>query len=362
MLEMSTEAINRELLKAMIAKAKGRKGVTQRSDEFTLLTIRKNALPDLLGYVLAVLDGAPPVYDVKGRADCPPDLFMRMAGTLKSCTEACGVSYEIGHSKTDFDPEEEGDLCLTISHHMDGWSVMLSVDELSPGYEDLDFRAGLFQSLVKCVGLSESVQIRCEAGELTLESETVRHVKEAASAGGENGSGPGLCKYWASSGFTRRNNDGSEKWINFKTLAFYIPGYNDFLAAAKRCATHFCSGGTVVQTEVWLLNYGGDYEQLRSLFAANLPCNDWEVTFRGRPKYGIEDIDKMFEETDSLLLPLFVIKDRKVGEINVELYHTKGVPTLHFSTFSEKIDKAEKIIRQIVAELSDGKAVINEEV
>jgi len=361
MFEMSTEAISKELLKEMIAKANARRDFHERPDEFNLFTIRKNALPDLKGYVLAVLDGQHPVYDVKGRVDCPPDLFMRIAGTLKACTEACGVSYEIGQSKTDFDPEEEGDLCLTLRHGENGWSIQLSVDELSAGYADLDFRAGLFQSLVKCVGLSETVQIRCEAGELTLESETVRHVKEAASAGGENASGPGLCKYWASSGFTRRNTDGSEKWINFKTLAFYIPGYNDFLAAAKRCAAHFCLGGAVVQTEVWLLNYGGDYEQLRSLIAANFPCEDWEVTIRGRPKYGIDDIDNMFEETDSLLLPLFVIKDRKVGEIDVELYHSKGVPTLHFSTFSEKIDKAEKIIRQIVAELSDGKAVIDEE-
>jgi hypothetical protein len=38
------------------------------------------------------------------------------------------------------------------------------------------------------------------------------------------------------------------------------------------------------------------------------------------------------------------------------------MPTLHFSTYTEDIDKADKVIRQIVAELSDGKAVINEEV
>jgi hypothetical protein len=361
MFEMSTEAISKELLKEMIAKAKGRKGVKQRSDEYSLFTVRKNALPDLKGYVLAVFDGNFPSYGFKGRSDCPPDLFLRVAEELKSATEACGVSYEIGQSKTDFDPEQEGDLCLTLRHGENGWSIMLGIDELSAGCEDLEFRAGLFQSLVKCVGLSESVQICCEDGELTLESETVRHLNEDSSAGGEKASSSGLCKYWANCGFTRLNNDGSEKWINFKTLAFYIPGYNDFLAAAKRCVAHFCSLGTLVQTKFWLLKYCGDYEQLRSFLAANFPCNDWEVTARGYPRYGIDDLDKMFEETDSLLLPLFVIKDRKVGEIDVELYHSKGVPTLHFSTFSEKIDKAEKIIRQIVAELSDGKAVIDEE-
>ena len=359
MFEMSTEAVSRDLLKEMIARAKARRGIKERADELNKFTIRKDALPDLCGFDLA---SEMPVSKVKGISDCPPELFLRIAEELKNVTSACGVSYEIGQSKTDFDPEQEGDLCLTIRHNIDGWSILLSVDELSAGYDDLDFRAGLFQGLVKCIGLSESVQISCEAGELTLESETVRHLNEDSSPGAAKASGPGLCKYWASSGFTRLNNDGSDKWINFKTLAFFIPSFTVFKKSVERCAAHFCSLGTLVQTRLWLVNYVGDYEQLRAFLAANFPCDDWEVTFRGRPKYRIEDIDKMFEETDSLLLPLFVIKDRKVGEIDVELYHAKGVPTLHFSTFSEKIDKAEKAIRQIVAELSDGKAVINEEV
>jgi len=359
MFEMSTESISRDLLKKMIARAKARRGIKERSDELNLFTIRKDALPDLRGFDLA---SEMPVSKVKGISDCPPELFLRIAEKLKNATSACGVSYEIGQSRANFDPEQEGDLCLTIRHNIDGWSILLSVDELSAGYEDLDFRAGLFQSLVKCVGLSESVQISCEAGELTLESETVRHLNEDSSAGAEKASGPGLCKYWASSGFTRLNNDGSDKWINFKTLAFFIPSPTVFKKSVERCAAHFCSLGTLVQTRLWLVNYVGDYEQLRSFLDANFPCEDWEVTIRGRPKYGIDDLDKMFEETDSLLLPLFVIKDRKFGEIDVELYHSKGVPTLHFSTYTEDIDKADKVIRQLVAELSDGKAVINEEV
>jgi hypothetical protein len=109
-------------------------------------------------------------------------------------------------------------------------------------------------------------------------------------------------------------------------------------------------------------DYSGDYEELRTFLGSNFPCNDWRVMICGRPKYGIDDLDKMFEETDSLLLPLFVIKDRKVGEIYMDLGHDKGMSTLCFSAYTEDIDKADKVIRQIVSELSDGRAVINEEV
>ena len=239
---------------------------------------------------------------------------------------------------------------------------MLSVGSLSAGNEDLDFRSVLFRSLVKCANLSESVHIRFEAGELSLESQTVKHVNALSGLASQKASDAGHCIYRVSGGQPHWDHDRSYKPRNFNDLAFYFPTYKDFLAAAKRCTEHFFSLGAVARSELWLNNDDGDYEELRSFLSATFPCNDWRVKILGRPKYDIDDLDKMFEETDSFLLPLFVIKDRRVGEINMELGYDKGSLTLNFSTYTEEIDKAEKVIRQIVAELSDGKAVINEEV
>lgn len=238
---------------------------------------------------------------------------------------------------------------------------MLSVGSLSEGNKDLCFRAGLFRSLIQCMGLSESADIRCDGSNLYLESETVKYFENVVAMGKHKASDVGHCIYWASGGCPIRIDDGSMRPMNFSTLSFSHLETDHFLMAAKRCTEHFCSLGPVVQTDLWLSEYDGDYDELRSFLSANFPCTDWRLMISGRSKYGIDDLDKMFEETDSLLLPLFVIKDRRVGEINMELGYDKGSLTLNFSTYTEEIDKAEKVIRQIVAELSDGKVVIDEE-
>jgi hypothetical protein len=359
MFEMSIQTISKELLKEIIDKAKARRDFKERSNEMTCFTIRKDVLPDLQGYVLA---SETSIAGVTGIADCPLDLFRRLAEPLRDRVLGCGVDYNIAHSNTGYNPEEEMDLLMVFRHGQYGWGVGLAVGTLSAGDKDLFFRADLFRNLVKCAGLSESVNILLEAGELSLKSETVKYAENLASLTSQKASDVGHCIYWANGGKIRWNNDRSMTTSNFSTLEFYFPAYCDFLTAAKRCMEHFVSLGAVTRTIFWLVDYDGDYEELRSFLSINFPCDDWRVKLLGRPKYGIEDLDKMFEETDSLLLPLFVIKDRKVGEINVELYHSKGVPTLHFSTYTEDIDKADKVIRQIVTELSDGKAVINEEV
>ena len=353
MFEISTEPLSRDLLKEMLCKAKGRHGYSGRSTELSCFEINKNVLPDLQGYVLAPKK-LKPIKDVVGIADCSLDLFLRIAEPLHDHVKGCGVFYAIAQSQTVYNPEEERDLQLIIRHCEHGWGVGLAVGTLSAGYKDMLFRADLFRSLVRCAGLSESVHIRCEAGELSLESETAKHSHNLAGQASKKASDVGNCIYWMSG--ANSNNK------NFSTLEFYFPGYSDFLTAAKRCTGHFFSLGSVVRTRFWLVNYDGDYEELRSFLSANFPCDDWRVMISGRPKYGIDDLDKMFEETDSLLLPLFVIKDRRVGEIDMELDYDKGALTLNFSTYTEEIDTAEKVIRQIVAELSDGKAVINEEV
>jgi hypothetical protein len=78
------------------------------------------------------------------------------------------------------------------------------------------------------------------------------------------------------------------------------------------------------------------------------------------PKYGVDSLDKMLAETESLLLPLFMFKDRRAGEIDVELYHDKGTLTLFFSSAGDDLEVEEKSIRKLVAELSDGQVVIDE--
>ena len=360
MFEMSTETVSRDLLKEMIAKAKARRDFKKRSKELSFFTIKKDVLPDLQGYVLA---SEVPIASVRGTADCPLEQFLRLAESLKERVESCGVSYEIAQSKTRFDSAKESDLELSIRHNANkGWGVMLNVDTSRPECADMVSRSALFRSLVECAGLSESVEIRCDDGKLYLESETVKSDDNFIESASMKTSDIGRCVYWASGGQVRSYDRGSITLYNFSILAFYFPRFSDFLAASKRCTEYFCSLGKVVCSEFWLNNYDGDYEWLRTFLGTNFPCNDWQVMIDGRPKYDIDDLDKMFEETDSLLLPLFVIKDRKVGEIYMDLGHDNGMSTLCFSAYTEDIDKADKVIRQIVAELSDGKAVINEEV
>jgi|GEM_PF-5697070 len=359
MFEMSTEVISRDLLKEMIVKAKERRGFKTRSGEQTYFEIRKNRLPDLQGYVLS---RKTPVSNVNGIADCPLDVFFRISEVLKTFVERCGVNYEIDQSGKGFDPEEESDLCLTVRYSIDyGWGIMLSIGSLSVGCKDMLFRADIFRNFVHCVGLSDLVKIRCADSNLYLESETVKSSENFQNSASSKASDIGSCIYWASGGQTCRDDSGIYKGLNFSTLAFYFPEYNDFLVASRKCKEYFCSQGAIVRSELWLSEYSGDYDWLRTFLGSNFPCTDWRLMISGRSKYGIDDLDKMFEETDSLLLPLFVIKDRRVGEINMELGYDKGSLTLNFSTYTEEIDKAEKVIRQIVAELSDGKVVIDEE-
>ena len=360
MFEISTESLNRDILQEMVAKARKRRDFAESSTACSYSTIKRDILPNLKGYVLARKNG---ILSVEGVADCPLDHFLRNIDSIRDRVDACGISYAINQSGKVFDPEEERDLDLLVRYdEKDGWMIALSIGLLSAGSKDMAFRVALFRDLVCCANLSESVKICFKGGEIFLESEIVNNVDTVESGVVAKGTSTFQGRYWVSGGACRRKEDGSETRINFSTLGLYLSSYDDFLSASKRCTDYFFSLGSVVRTCFWLKDYAGDYDELRSYLGTKFICNNWRVTILGRPKYGLDDLDKMFEETDSLLLPLFVIKDRKVGEINVELYHSKGVPTLHFSTYTEDIDKADKVIRQIVAELSDGKAVINEEV
>jgi hypothetical protein len=360
MFEMSTESISRDLLKEMIAKAKECRGFKTRSEERTYFEIRKNRLPDLQGYVLS---RKTPVANVNGIADCPLDVFFRVSEVLKTFVERCGVSYKIDQSGEGFDPEEEFDLELMVRYDSNtGWGIMLSIGALSVGCKNLLFRADIFRNFVQCAGLSDLVKIRCAENNLYLDSETVKCTENFLKSASSKASDIGSCIYWASGGQIFRTDSGIFEAKNFSILAFYFPDYNDFLVASRKCKEHFCSLGSIARSELWMRDYSGDYEELRTFLGSNFPCDDWRLMISGRSKYGIDDLDKMFEETDSLLLPLFVITDQRVGDIDMELGYDKGALTLNFSTHTEEIDKAEKVIRQIVAELSDGKAVINEEV
>lgn len=352
MLELSTLPVSRAVLGQFIALARAKKGVAFRAGA-AYQTLKAQTIPDLGAYIVPPQDNI--TIDGVGVDDISYGTFWAVCRGLRSTVRRCEMSIELAESGKVHNVGETYDLCGTVGFNDTGLRARAQVCA-----KDMEYRCRVFNAFIDACGRNGTMRTVHEDGKLFVRSDSMQC--ESAS-----NLDRGLVKQVAAEGrlyqYDGANCYDGRKVTNFSTLMIYMPdvaGGDEMPAPMRGCIDWLRGFGRLLQSDISVSLHSTEYQKVADVLGGFVVPSRWEVQLKAVPKYGVDSLDKMLAETESLLLPLFMFKDRRAGEIDVELYHSKGALTLFFSSAGDDVEVEEKAIRSLVAELSAGEAVIDE--
>lgn len=351
MLELSTLPVSRAVLEQFIALARAKKGVVLRAGA-AYQTLKSQTIPDLRAYVVPPQDNVSIAgFDVD---DISHGSFWAVCRALRGIVQRCEMWIDVAESDKPSNVVTY-DLRGIVGFRDTGLSARLGTS-----VEDKECRCRLFNAFIEACGRSGTMRTVHEDGKLFVRSDSM----QCESAGDLD---RGLVKQVAAEGrlyqYNSSNNDDGRYVTDFSDLTIYmldVQERDQMPPSMSGCVDWVRGFGRIMESRVSVSMNSVEYHKVADVLGRFVEASRWQVGLKAVPKYGVDSLDKMLAETESLLLPLFLFKDRRAGEIDVELYHSKGDVTLFFSSAGDRPEVEEKVIRSLVAELSGGKAVIDE--
>jgi hypothetical protein len=349
MIEISTIPIERPLLSRIIANARLGAGFVLPQKQMTALTLDRPFPPRIGAFHV---DGMMPL-SLDGCGSLSLSCFLSVLSRLRGSASSCMLKLEISQSGREFDVREESDLSFGIGFDWFGPCLYLEFGGVSDACTDLRLRMEIFQDLLGLSGIGDQSDLRIENGELTFESNLLSNVGGMARSQAIALVGGGARVY--------RTNYGNVRGNNFRHLSVY-PSCDSFRSVAETCYSHFCSLGKLMSSSVALTIDRDAYEGVRSIVAQDLKLDSWSLLLMAKQKYDLDSVDLALSETQSLLMPLLEIELAGTGTVFVDLYHDNGTISLLFCNEGEDPVASTAAIRDLIGELADGEAIIDETV
>ena len=348
MLEVWTLPVAREALTRILGNLKKMAGAKPVAPSGSVpMTFSWRSLPSLTAFTV---DRVMPQIGLSHRGAISVSEVVSLCADLSPKADSCVARFDMAHAGAPYDVAEETDVVLVFGFDWIAPFVEIQTGELSLGAEDLAARARIFQPMIGCSGFSDLLSLSIRDGFLSVETDCVVAVSSMPREKVLSLMTEGRRFY--------KTNCGDIKGRNFRDLRLYLTGRAEMARAAESVLRELGGESNVGGYDTTVSCTQDTYDWTRGILNARKSLAGWHVDFMARQKYSLESLDVALRECSSILLPVYTIKQRGIGEVSVALYHADGKVLLCFE--SDRVeDKVEKAIHRIVSDLAEGSDIID---
>ncbi|MCG3149146.1 MAG: hypothetical protein PCFJNLEI_02605 [Verrucomicrobiae bacterium] len=352
MLEVSTRAMEKSLFLRMLATAKERPEFRRVGGKGNILQMTAFPLPDFTGYQILPFPGFQITHVSSEYSHAWLEQFFLLLDEFTDTGAICCAQLSIGESGKAYDPKQQTDLSLNFGKNFIGPKIDLQVGPISPGEANHAYRKQLFDTFLRIVGMVNRIAIVTVGNELELEIRDrkildLEKIKRDRIA----------VEYRQGARFVAKGCTNSVG-RDFRELRLNTFDHSELIAVVPKLIAHY--GAAVIhRAEVSVSCKPGEYSKTREILNQST-FHPLTVRVAAVARYGLDNIEQAIAENDQFLISGFQLKDKTIGEIDVDLALDSGKYTLNASgKFKKDVNEQRVALERLLCELAGGEDVID---